>query len=315
MLSKFIDIAIIQGTIRMATPIMLAAMGAMVTGLSGIINIGLEGMMLLGAFFAVVGSYYFGSVWLGVAVALLSGLIMALLFAIFTMKFRAHIILIGITINAFALAITVYFLRDWFNVAGAFSDNAIVGFNTVKIPIIKSIPILGDILSGYTPIVYLSWLIIISMHIILYKTPLGRHLRAVGENAEASETLGIKVKGIKYLAVILSGIFSSLAGAYLSLGQLTMFTENMSANRGFLGLAANIFGMGTPIGGALASLIFGFADSLAMRLQGWETIPSQIVLMIPSALPILILLIFSVRKKKELKNFKEENISKLLSGK
>jgi len=152
------------------------------------------------------------------------------------------------------------------------------------------------------------------MHILLYKTPLGRHLRAVGENSEASETLGINVNGIKYFAVILSGIFSSLAGAYLSLGQLTMFTENMSANRGFLGIAANIFGMGTPMGGAVASLLFGFADSLAMRLQGFEAIPSQLILMIPSALPIIILLIFSIRKKIELKNFKEDNISKLLSG-
>src|SRR6056297_3245889 len=181
MLSKLLDISILQGTIRMATPIMLAAMGAMVTGLSGIINIGLEGMMLLGAFFAVVGSFYFGSVWAGVASALLSGLIVSLLFAVFTMKFRAHIILIGITINAFALAITVYLLRDWFNVAGAFSDTNIVGFNTINIPVIENIPILGTILSGYTPIVYIAWVIIIFMHILLYKTPLGRHLRAVGE--------------------------------------------------------------------------------------------------------------------------------------
>lgn len=313
MLKDLLDITILQSTLRMATPVMLAAMGALITGSAGIINIALEGMMLLAAFFAVLGSYFFGSVWAGVLVAVLSGIVFAFLFAVFSLKFRAHIILMGVAINAFAVALTVYLLRSIFHVAGAFSDPGIKGFETVDLPFIKDIPFLGDLLSGYTPIVYIAWLLVIVMHILLYKTPLGVHLRAVGENQEATETLGIKVSLIKYLAVVLSGIFSALAGAYLSLGQLTMFTENMSANRGFMGLAANIFGRGTPIGGALASILFGFADALAMRLQGWEALPSQFVLMLPAILTIVILLMVAIRKELALKRIKARNVERAMS--
>jgi simple sugar transport system permease protein len=314
MLRDLFDISILQSMLRMATPVMLAAMGALVTGAAGIINIALEGMMLLAAFFAVVGSYYFGSVWAGVLVALLSGVVISTLFGIFSLKFRAHIILMGVAINAFAVALTVYLLRAMFNVAGAFSDPGIVGFKAIHIPIIKDIPVIGDLLSGYTPIVYITWFLIIAMHIMLYKTPLGVHLRAVGENPEATRTLGINVRAIRYFAVILSGVFSSLAGAYLSLGQLTMFTENMSANRGFMGLAANIFGMGTPFGAALASMLFGFADALAMRLQGWESIPSQFVLMLPAVLTIFILLYVAIRKRVLLKRIKTKNVESAISS-
>jgi ABC-type uncharacterized transport system permease subunit len=314
MLRELLDISILQSMFRMATPIMLAAMGALVTGAAGIINIALEGMMLLSAFFAVVGSYYFGSVWAGVFVALLCGVVISTLFGVFSLEFRGHIILLGTAINALAAALTVYLLRAMFNVAGAFSDPGIVGFRAFHIPVIKDIPVIGDLLSGYTPIVYITWLLVIVMHVFLYKTPWGVHLRAVGENPEAASVMGINVRAIKYFAVVLSGIFSSLAGAYLSLGQLTMFTENMSANRGFMGLAANIFGMGTPIGAALASMLFGLADAFAMRLQGWESIPSQLVLMLPAVLTIGILSYVAIRKNVLLKRTKTANLERVISN-
>lgn len=309
MFKELLDVAMIQSTLRMATPVLFAAMGALITSAAGIINIGLEGMMLIGAFFAVVGSYYLGSAAAGVLIAVLSGVVIALLFATFSLKYRAHIVLMGVAINIFAVAITVYLLRYLFHVAGAFSDPGIHGLSAIHIPLIKDIPVIGDILSGYTPLVYISWIVVIVMHIMLYKTRLGVHLRAVGENPEAAESLGIKVSAIRYLAVILSGIFSGLAGAYLSLGHLTMFTENMSAGRGFIGLAANIFGMGTPIGGFLASLVFGFADAVAMRVQGWNLIPPQFVLMLPSILTIVILAVVSARNEMARKAVKAKNLA------
>jgi ABC-type uncharacterized transport system permease subunit len=312
-LRDLLDISMIQSTIRMATPVLLAAMGAMVTSAAGIINISLEGTMLLSAFFAVVGSYFFSSVWMGLLIGVGTGMLVALLFGVFSLRFRAHIILMGIAINAFANAFTIYMLRSMFKVAGAFSDPRIVGFDQVHIPIIKDIPVLGPIVSGYAPIVYVAWLLVIVMHIFLYRTPAGVHLRAIGENEEAAESLGINVERVKLLAVLLSGLFASLAGVYLSLGHLTMFTENMSANRGFVGLAANIFGRGTPIGGALASLIFGFADALAMRLQGTGGIPSQLVLMFPSVLTIGILLMVAIKLARDVQRTKLRNVEKALS--
>lgn len=313
MLRDLLDISMIQSTIRMATPVLLAAMGAMVTSAAGIINIALEGIMLFAAFFAVVGSYYFSSVWMGLLIGVGMGMLLALMFGVFSLRFRAHIILMGIAVNAFATAFTIYLLRTMFNVAGAFSDPRIVGFDPVQIPIIRNIPVLGPILSGYAPIVYIAWILVAVMHIFLYKTPTGVRLRAIGENEEAAESLGINVERVKLLAVMLSGVFSSLAGVYLSLGHLTMFTENMSANRGFIGLAANIFGRGTPIGGALASLIFGFADALAMRLQGTGTIPSQIVLMFPSVLTIVILLMVAIKRARDVQLTKMRNVEKTLA--
>lgn len=309
MLRELLDMSMLQSTLRMATPILLAALGALVTGAAGIINIGLEGIMLIGAFFAVVGSYFLGSAWAGVGTAVFSGVVIAVLFAVFSLRFRAHIILMGVAINIFATALTVYLLRFMFKVAGAFSHPGIHGLQPVHIPLIKDIPVIGDLLSGYAPPVYLTWLFAVAMHVMLYKTPLGRHLRAVGENAEAAEAVGISVRGIRYFAVILSGVFASLAGAYLSLGHLTMFTEGMSAGRGFIGLAANIFGMQTPVGCLLASLIFGFADALAMRVQGWQIIPAQFVLMLPAVLTVVILVLVSVRNEMARKATKVKQLS------
>ena len=143
MLRDLLVISMIQSTIRMATPVLLAAMGAMVTSAAGIINISLEGTMLLSAFFAVVGSYFFSSVWMGLLIGVGTGMLVALLFGVFSLRFRAHIILMGIAINAFANAFTIYMLRSMFKVAGAFSDLRIVGFDQVHIPIIKDIPVLA----------------------------------------------------------------------------------------------------------------------------------------------------------------------------
>ncbi len=314
MLRDLFNVSIVQSSVRMATPVLLAAMGALITDAAGIINIALEGMMLIGAFFAVVGSYYFGSVWGGLLLALISGVFSSALFGVFTLRLRGNEILIGTALNYLATALTVYLLRAIFRVAGAFSDPGIVGFRPVNIPVIKDIPLVGELVSGYTPLVYVSWVLVLGLYMFLYKSKRGVHLRAVGENADAASSVGIKVKGIQYFAVICSGIFCALAGAYLSLGQLAMFTENMSANRGFMGFSANIFGMGTPLGITLASALFGVADAVAMRLQGLGAIPSQIILMLPPILTVLMLLYSSFRKRLRLKKVKERNLKVFLSG-
>lgn len=289
------DAAMVRSTLRMATPVLLAALGALVTEAAGILNIGLEGMMLVGAFSAVAASYATQSAWVGLAAAVASGALMALLLAAFSLRFRANIVLMGVAVNIFAAAFTSYLVRFLFGTTGTFSDPRIKGFAAVEIPLIEDIPVVGGLLSGYTPIVYISWALVILAHIVLYKMPVGVHLRATGESPEAAEAAGIKVNRLRYFAVILSGALASTAGAYLSLGHLSMFVEGMSAGRGFMGIAANILGMGTPGGAFAASLVFGFADALTMRLQGG--LPPQIVLMLPPVLTVAVLVAAALRAR------------------
>ncbi len=293
-----LNIANLQGMLRLATPVILAGLCALITSRAGILNIAGEGMILFGAWFGVAGSYYFESAVAGILAAMLSGFIIGGLFALFSLKFKANIIIMGIAINIFALSATIFLTRVVFGTAGAFADPRIVGLDPIEIPILKSIPIIGPLLSGYTFIVYLSWVLVVLTVIFLYRTPWGLHLRAVGENPEAAETLGINVERIRFGAVMASGVFASLAGVYLSLGHLQMFTDNMSAGRGFIGMAVNTFGGGEPVGVFLASLLFGFVDTIGWRLQGERLIPVYFISMLPYLATLVALTVFTLRKKR-----------------
>lgn len=293
-----LNIANLQGMLRLATPVALAGLSALITARAGILNIAGEGMILFGAWFGVAGSYFFESAVAGIAAAMLSGLVVGGIFALFSLKFRANIIVMGIAINIFAVAATTFLTRVVFGVAGAFADPRIAGLDPIDIPVLKDIPILGPLLSGYTFIVYLTWVLVALTAIFLYRTPWGIHLRAVGENPEAAETLGINVERIRFGAVMASGVFASLAGVYLSLGHLQMFTDQMSAGRGFIGLAVNTFGGGEPVGVFLASLLFGFVDTIGWRLQGERIMPVYFVSMLPYIATLIALTIFSLRKKR-----------------
>lgn len=305
MFKSIFNLALIQHTIRTATPLILAALGGLLTQQAGILNIGMEGMILLGAFFGVVGSYFFGSALAGVALAAFSGLLIGLLFALFVIDLKSDEFVIGIAINIFAGGLTVFLLRSIFGVKGAFSSPGIIPLPRVSLPFLANIPFLNTILNNHTIFVYISWILVVLTYIFLYKTPQGIWLRASGEYPDALETAGISPRKMKYMSSIACGILCGFAGAHLSLGYLTLFTENMSANRGFIALAAIIFGKANPVGTFLAALLFGFFDALGIRLQVIG-IPSQFTQMIPYLATIFALTIVTKKQLSKIKKDRKE---------
>jgi len=274
----YLDAELLNSTLRLATPLMLAALGGVLCERSGVVNIALEGMMLTGAFFGMLGSYWAGNPWFGVLLGAAVGGLLGLVHAWLTQKMRLNHIVSGVALNIFALGLTTYLLRKLFMHAGG--SPPVNGLPQWAIP--------G--LNDQNPLTVLALLGALLMTPFLWRTPLGLRLRAVGENPEAALAAGIKVGKVRYAAVITGGVLGGLSGVYLSLGQLNMFAEGMSGGRGFIALAAVIFGRWTPLGAAGAALFFGFFDALQMRLQGKVlggiTIPSEFMLMLPYVLTI-----------------------------
>jgi len=290
-------LGLINGMITGATPILLAALGGTLTYYAGIFNIAMEGMMLGGAFFAVLGSYYFQSWGMGILAAILGSLLMALIFILFSVVLKTDEFVTGIGLNLFALGATTYLLRQIFQVKGAFSGPGIVSIPKMNIPILKDIPFLGEILSGQNLIVYLALLATVVISYLVFKTPFGLRLRAAGYNAACLDTSGVRTSRIRVWSLLLCGVLCGLAGAYLSLGYVTLFSENMSAGRGWISLAAIILVNGSPWGIAIISLLFGFSDGFGLLLQ--QYIPSQFASMAPYVATLVALYVYSVREKKK----------------
>ncbi|WP_416198686.1 MAG: ABC transporter permease [Sporanaerobacter sp.] len=308
MLKQVFNLTLLQHTIRTATPLILAALGGLLTEHAGMLNIGMEGMILLGAFFGVLGSFFFGSSLAGVILAGLVGLVIGLLFAVFVVDLKSDEFIVAIAINMFASGLTVFLLRSIFGVKGAFSSPDIVPLPRLKFPGLSSVPFLNAILNNHSIFVYISWILVVLIYIYLYKTPHGIWLRASGEYPEALETAGVSPKKMKYISSIACGVLCGFAGAHLSLGYLTLFSENMSANRGFIAVAAIIFGRANPIRTFAAALMFGFFDALGIRLQVMG-IPSQFTQMIPYIATILALFIVTKRQIAKVKKNKERDSS------
>lgn len=282
-------IALISTSLRMATPLIFAAMGGVFSERSGVINIALEGIMLIGAFAAMATSYLTGNPWLGVLMAMLAGLVISLLHAVISIEFRANQVVSGTAINILALGLTNFLLRSMFKNAGQSPSVNTVG--NWSIPVIRDIPFIGEIIGEHIPFVYMALILVGFSYWILWKTPFGLRVRAVGEHPAAADSVGINVKKIRYISVLISGVLAGLGGASLSIGLLDLFVENMTAGRGFIALAAMIFGKWTPQGALMAALLFGFADSMQMLAQtiGLDFIPRQFLLMLPYVLTILAL--------------------------
>ena len=289
------NIELLQNTLRTATPIVLAALGGLFTEHAGIMNIGMDGMILVGAFAAVAGSFYFASATMGVLIAVLAGVLIGLFFALFVVKFKSDEFIIGVALNIFAGGLTVFLLRTLFGVKGAFSSPAIVPIARLSWDFLDKIPILGPLLNNNTVFVYVSWALVLVCWLFIYKTPYGLWLRAAGEHPRALESSGISPVRMKYFASIMCGIFCGFAGAHLSLGYLTMFTEGMSANRGFIAFACVIFGAANPPKVFLAALLFGFLDALGLRLQS-VGVPSDLTSCIPYVITVL-MMIYVVRSE------------------
>ena len=290
-------VELISSSIRLATPILLAALGGALCNQAGVLNLALESKMLLGAFVGILAAYYIGNSYAGAVVAMIAGALLGLLFAFLYHKYKVDLVILAIAFNLIIIELTVFVMRAMFGNVGTWSDPSIIRLPNIEIPIIKDIPVLGSILSGYNIIVYFSWLATIVMFIVLYKMRSGRHLRAVGENKGAAETVGINAALLQTLALVICGALAGLGGAFLSIGHLTLFTRNMSNGRGWIAIAAAMFGMNHPFGVFFASLFFGFADAFAVRIQATTDLPPNLVKLLPNLATLLVLIIIALRSK------------------
>jgi general nucleoside transport system permease protein len=264
----FVWSALIAATLRYATPLTFAAIGGMFSERSGVVNIGLEGMMLMGAFFGAYGADKTGSWVGGLFIGVLSGALLAVVHAIFSIHLRADQIVSGTAVNFLALGITGYLYNQHYGNEG--TPNDLPAVPDVNLAFLSHIPGIGnflyDSIGQLNLMVWLSLLLLPISYVVMFKTPSGLRIRSVGEHPRAADTLGISVYGVRYGAVTLSGALAALGGVFLSLGFVNSFTENMTAGRGFIALAALIFGGWRPFGAFAAALLFGFSSALAQRL-------------------------------------------------
>ena len=261
--------------LRIAIPYLFAASGGVIAERAGIISLALEGFMLTGAFTATLGDYYSGSVWIGVLCGILGGLVVGLLHAVATIRYRANQVVVGIAINLLVIGVTRFFLK----LAFASSSNS---------PRISGFTARPGAFGFDNPLLWMGILTAPVLAFLLYRTRFGLRVRAVGEHPEAAESVGIRVAAVQYAAVALSGMLAAFGGVYLALDQ-HQFTDQMTAGRGFIAVAAVIFGRWDPVRAALACLLFAAAETLQIQLQGNHVIASQFIEMIPYLLTIIAL--------------------------
>jgi general nucleoside transport system permease protein len=269
-MSEILVVSLFFSMIRLATPLLLAALGGLFSERSGVINIALEGLMLAGAFTAATVTHYTGSPWVGLAAAILAGSLVALVHGIACIQFKADQVVSGTAINLLFLGVPALLSGALFASTGATPQLR-------QDQLIPNIPII--LAFGLVPVVWY----------VLGRTRFGLRLRAVGENPEAADTAGVDVTRVRYLAVMLSGALAAIGGAYLSTGQSSLFARNMSAGRGFIALAALIFGKWRPVQTMLACLLFGLAEAISIQMQGVSRIPVQFIQIIPYVLTIVVL--------------------------
>ena len=260
--------ALTAAMLRFATPLALAAMGGIFSERSGVVNIGLEGMMLSGAFFGILGADKLGSWALGLLCAALAGGLFALVHAFFAIHLRADQIIGGTAINFLALGITGYLFIDIYGGEGTPPDISEVP--DVHLDFLKDWYFVGPVFGQLNLMIWLAFFTIVATWFVLFKTPVGLRIRAVGEHPRAAETVGISVYATRYAAVTLSGVLAALGGAYLSIGFVNSFNQNMTVGKRFIALAAVIFGNWRPFGAAMACLLFGFSSALAQRLPEYS---------------------------------------------
>jgi general nucleoside transport system permease protein len=286
---------LLSAGVRLATPLLFAALGGILSERSGVINIGLEGMMVVGTFGGYLGALYLGNPWAGAVGGMLAGGLVGLIFGAMAVMLRADQVVLGTGVNIIALGLTSFFYRAMYRVG---ISQFFPGFKVWPVPGLSQIPIIGPVFFNQIPLVYLMYFLAPVIGFILYRTTWGLKLRAVGEHPLAADTAGIPVLKVRMLAVSLSGALAGLGGAFLSVGQLSAFTEGLVAGRGFIALAAVIFGRWDPLRAALGCLMFGLADALQLRLQGLKVpIPYEFLLMFPYILTLVAFVLFVYRAR------------------
>jgi ABC-type uncharacterized transport system permease subunit len=267
--------ALIAATLRAATPLAFAAIGGIFSERAGVVNIGLEGMMLTGAFFGIAVVGWTGQWELGIFAAMLAGGVLALIHAFFSIHLRADQIVSGTAINFIALGMTGYLFRSIYGTRG--TPELEERIPTMSVPGLRDIPFVGEVIGEMSLMIWMAILLVLVAYIVLFKTPIGLRIRSVGEHPKAADTVGISVFGVRYGAVVFSGMLAALGGAYLSFGFGGAFNENMTIGKGFIGLAAMIAGNWRPFPAFVICLLFGFSEGLARRLQAQgEALPTPL---------------------------------------
>ena len=294
--------------LRVSTPILFATLGALLSNKAGVINIALEGIMLISALSGVIFSAISGSAFVGLLMAVVFGGLVGLLLGYFSLNLKTDIILAAVAMNFIASGGTIFVLYLVAGDKGISSSLASKVLPKIDIPLLQNIPVLGDILSGHNVLTYLAFIAVGAVWFFLYKTPLGLRIRAVGENEHAADSVGISVTRIRYIALVLSGVFAGFGGAYMSMGYVSWFSRDMTAGRGFIAIAAEAMGGSTPLGGMLTSLLFGFFDALSNSLQILK-IPYEFVSMLPYVAVVLGLVLYTIRKTEQVKRIQERAVS------
>jgi general nucleoside transport system permease protein len=288
-LDSILTTGVLASTLRFATPLAFAAMGGIFSERSGVVNIGLEGMMLMGAFFGVWGSIWSGSWVVGVLMAMIFGGLLALVHAFFSIHLLIDQIVSGFAVNLLALGLTGFLYSSIY-------PDGIRGSDVDRVPIVRldflsSIPVVGETLErvfgSLSLLVWVMFVLVVLTHVVLFKTTIGLRLRSVGEHPRAADAVGISVYGMRYTAVVISGVLAALGGAFLSIGFVGTFAENMTSGRGFIALAAVIFGKWRPGWAFAATILFGFGFALAIPLQREADVSSSLLATLPYVLTLI----------------------------
>ena len=293
--------------LRITAPILFATLGAVVGEKAGVSNIGLEGIMMMSALFGSLTSYWTGSWFVGLLVALIVGVLEALLMGFFAFNLKTDIILTGIAVNMIGSGGTLFLVKVITNITEgkplASTTSLITAVNQIpswNIPLIKDIPVVGDVLSGHSILTYIAFLLVFLTWVLLYKTPLGLNIRSVGENPNAAASVGVSVLKVKYIAIGFSGLMAGFGGAFMSMYYAMGWSLDMVAGRGFIALAAQAMGGGEPLGSMLSALVFGFAQALSIKVSS-KGIDSNLVTPIPYLVTILGLVVFALIVRSKVK--------------
>lgn len=298
--SAFFSANFLAVVIRVGVPLVLAAVSAYTASLTGVGNIAVEGTMLMCCLMAVLGSYWTQSAWLGLLIAIVIGILMALMISMFSMSLGASSLLVGIALNTFSSSFTVFLLYQFTNSKGSSASLASKVLPTVELPLIKDIPFLGEVLSGHYVLTYITILFLIFMYILIYKTPLGMQMKACGLNEQAARSVGINVNKVRIISMILSGLAAALGGAYMTLGYASIFSKDMVAGRGWIGIAAQGIAGTNYIILLLVSAVFSVFQAITNVFLLYD-LPSELINTIPYVAVFFGVIFYSVVTSKKTK--------------
>lgn len=290
--------------IRVTTPILFGAMAAVICNKAGVINIALEGVMLMAALLGVLASGFTQNLLVGAAAGIFGGLFISFLLAYFALYLKTDIVLAGIALNLTTIGGTVFLMFAVTGDKGATQSVQSLQFPRIDIPLLQDIPFIGAAFSGHNLITYMGILAVFFVFFLLYKTPFGLRIRAVGENPDAARSVGIDVSRVQLISLLISGVIASFGGMYMSMAYLNIFTTNMVAGRGFIAMAAAAMGQANPIGTTVASFLFGTMEAFGYQLQS-QGIPSQFINSIPYVSVIIGLVAYSIYSQAQIKRKKE----------